>query len=471
MKLHQFREALDQLKATNSRNKKKQIVRECADSTAAISFLSGSEFDDAGLGKKTVLSVAQDVYGEEVDGKPTVSDSLTSFDGGRSATLTELRRDMNVLDEKGGSDMKGYLEAMLRDYNYPSIVSFACLDDEDTGLGDSTIAKALGIKESLPFYDGVVEAAADPNPRTRPEVGKPFEPQLAVPESRAPEFVDGMKDTDGNEWRCQLKIDGYRCLLHVIDGEVTAFSRRQNNITPSLPELQELSFPSEGSYILDGEIISENSSYSETAERIGRKAENVERNVEMEFAAFDLLLSDDEHIHENPYSERVSELRNIVSEVDDSRLWVPELQSDFSSAKQDALDDGEEGLILKRMDAPYEFGKRSSSWVKFKFDSETVDLVISGFAEGEGAATGTLGYVELESADGVAVGHSGSGFTDAERDEIWQNREDWLGRTIEVEARGLGSNDKLRMPIFKRDRSEDGEPDSFDRIQEVMKDI
>jgi ATP-dependent DNA ligase len=282
-----------------------------------------------------------------------------------------------------------------------------------------------------------------------------------------------MIDTDGNEWAAQLKIDGYRALVSVkqteTGQEVKVFSRRMNDITESLPELQEVDWPA-GEYYLDGEVIAETGSYSDTSSRIGRKGDNVERDVEMQYAAFDAVIYAGENLWNQPYRARHRRLQSLALNTGDT-IQLPPLWSDYDAAKNHALDNNEEGLILKRMDAPYEFDKRSSSWVKHKFDAETVDLVVAGFEEGEGKASGTLGKVELETSDGVYVGNSGSGFTDEERDEIWQNKQEWLGRCIEIEARGLGTEDKLRMPIYKRDRSDDGSPDSWERVQEVMDDV
>jgi hypothetical protein len=196
MKVSTFRDTLDELTSTNSRNEKKRIIREVSDSPAAISFLSGSEYDDAGLGKRTVLSVAQDVYGESVDGKPTVSKSLEQYDGSSDdfadseMTLRFLRTDMQTLSDLSGNEMKEKLEELFIVYDYPSVVAFACLNDLNTGCSDKTIANALNWNESLPFYEGVHAIAEDEEPQTEPEVGQPFSPQLAVPESRSPDFVE-----------------------------------------------------------------------------------------------------------------------------------------------------------------------------------------------------------------------------------------------------------------------------------------
>lgn len=465
----QFRQTLDELRATNSRNEKKELIQEVQDSPAAISFLSGSEFDDAGLGKKTVLGVAQEAFPDYgLEGKPTVSEDLAEFETDVHVdgfALSHLHEQMRELAEESGNEQKEHLKRMFHYFEYPSLVAHACLNDWPTGVGNSTIAKAMGVKDSLPFYEGVHEIAQAPDAITAPMVGRPFKPMLAVPESR------GQPDNP----MAQRKVDGYRVIIHLKEEEIEqkayAYSRRMNDVTESLPELQEIDWP-DGEYILDGEVIAETGSYSDTSERIGRKAENVEREVEMNFALFDVLVADGMHIWQEPLHERHSRLVTFASiECEDERVYHLGLTGDIEAAKDDAASNDEEGIIVKDFQAPYEFDKRSSSWQKVKMDDETVDLNIAGFDEGTGRLDGTLGRVRLETSDGVFVGYSGSGFNDAQRDDIWHNKDEWMGRTIEIEARGLGTEDKLRMPIFVRDRSADGEPDSWERVQEVMADV
>jgi DNA ligase-1 len=281
---------------------------------------------------------------------------------------------------------------------------------------------------------------------------------LAVPESR------GEPDNPV----AQSKVDGYRVLLHISEDSVKAFSRRNNEVTESLPELEEIDFPA-GEYILDAEVVSENGSYSETSSRIGRDAENVERDVEMHFAVFDALVYAGEHIWEEPYAKRYTRLESFDLNTDD-RVFVLGVSTDIEQAKNQVMMANDEGIIVKDWQAPYEFGKRSTYWQKVKVDADSLDLKIVGFVEGDGKASGTLGKVELETSDGTYVGDSGSGFSDEERAEIWDNQDEYYGEVIEVEGRGIGSQGKIRMPIFKNHRPE-GEADSWEKVQEVMKNI
>jgi ATP-dependent DNA ligase len=471
MKVTDFRDTLDRLCATTSRKDKKAEIRKIEDTDEspeyALTFISGEKFDDAGLGKKTVLNEAQSVYGDAVDGQPTLSESLEQFDAHNvpathQDSMESLYHDMEQLAALSGKEQKAYLRRMLKEYHYPSIVSHACLDDLATGCSDKTIANALDLRDSLPFYDSVVDAASAPNPVTKPVIHNSFDPMLAVPESRG--------RPESTETAAQIKVDGYRCIIHISEKKVTAYSRRGNDITESLPELSEIHWP-DGDYIIDCEVVAETGSYSDTSERIGRDAENVTRDTDMIFCAFDMIDYNNQELHNKPYKQRYKTLLSLEQTVSNRHFKVLGLKKDIENAKDAAAKNGHEGIIVKDMNSKYNFGKRSSKWQKVKLDDETVDVRITDFVEGEGRLSGTLGKVAIESADGVNLGYSGSGFTDEQRDKIWNNQDKWHNATIEVEARGLGTNNNLRMPIFKFDRRDDGEPDSFQKIREVMKNI
>lgn len=459
MKLNEFKDVLDRLAATNSRNTKKDIIREISDEPAAISFLSGSEFDDAGLGKKTVLGCVQDVYSDDIDGTPTVSESLAESLSddyfGESRSVEKVREDMEMLADASGNEMKELLRTLIDGYTYPEVLTHACLDDWPTGVSDTTIANALDLKDALPFYDSVVEAVEVPNPIEEPMVHNAFDPMLAKSESSLPDDLSG--------YVAQPKLDGYRLLVHVARGEAKAFTRRRNDVTESLPELDEIDWP-DGEFILDCEVIAETGNYSDTSERIGRKAENVSRDVEMEFGLFDVLTYNGRRIFELPYQERYGWTVMLADLTPDERVGALPIYVDEAEAK--AVASEYEGLIWKDLGASYEFGKRSTAWVKEKHMAETVDLVAVGFVEGEGRLDGTLGKVRLETADGVSVGSTGSGFSDAQRDEVWENQDEYRGATLEVEAEAF--DEALRFPIFQRWRTDDGQPDSLSRVEEIL---
>lgn len=455
----EFRELLTELDELSG-NELEDKLKEVEGEPELASLLTGEEYDAIGLGKKSVKNVAQDVIDFE-DTEGSLTQSLREHedgDGPDGHSIASLYLDLDMLDRKSGNDQKEFLKEMFEDYAYPSVVSYAVLNDWSLGFTSNSIARALDLKESLPFYDSVVGAMRADEPLTQPEVGKSFSPMLAKSESSLPD--------DLSDWWAQPKLDGYRLLLHVADTEdgqnATAFTRRMNDVTESLPELEEIDWP-QGEYIFDAEVIASDGTYNSTSERVGRSAENVEREQEMHFGLFDVLVANGDHIHDEPYGERHQILKSGV--FDDDRVFVLEAKD---ATRQEAQEMGRdyEGVIWKDPDAPYEFDKRSSNWVKEKNEAEEIDVVVSDFHEGEGRLNDSLGKLSVESADGTPLGAVGTGFTDAQRQEIWENRDEWEGKTIELTAEAF--QDGLRFPRFERDRSDDGEPDDIDRIEEVL---
>lgn len=469
----ELRQALDYIKSqSGSGSKARRQEKFRGVYTRQVGHIvTGEWYDDSGVGPSTARNAVESVYPDlDTYDYNTVSDALTTVEGGDCESLDELVSDLDSIARRSGTSQQEYLEYCLEKHREPSLVTLALLDDESLKLGTSQMREA--------FFDGTrderkraeafvsttqefIQLAQKGELPDSPTVGEPFEPMLAAPESRGqPQNAVSQK-----------KIDGYRLLLHIDNGEVTAYSRAENDVTESLPELNEMSYPP-GKYIVDCEAIAETGSYSDTSERIGRSAENVSRSTEMHFDVFDIIVYQGHDVSDSTFEDRFNTAMEFVNATDDDRLNIVPVCYDIEAAKDAALEAGDEGIIVKDNRAPYEFGKRSTYWQKQKYDANSVDVVVTGFHEGDGEGTGTLGAVDIESSDGVYLGRSGSGFSDSQRDEIWNNQDEWTGRTIEIEARGLSSDhNNLRMPIFVRSRHNDGQPDSFERVKELMKEV
>jgi DNA ligase-1 len=77
---------------------------------------------------------------------------------------------------------------------------------------------------------------------------------------------------------------------------------------------------------------------------------------------------------------------------------------------------GHEGVMVKRLDAPYAAGRRGSAWLKVK-PSRTLDLVILGAEWGSGRRRGWLSNLHLGARDAehggfVMLGKTFKGLTD-----------------------------------------------------------
>jgi DNA ligase-1 len=111
---------------------------------------------------------------------------------------------------------------------------------------------------------------------------------------------------------------------------------------------------------------------------------------------------------------------------------------------------GGEGVMLNTTVGKYEI-KRSKELLKVKHTEEHV-LKVVDILEGTGKFEGMMGALVVD-YNGNKLG-VGSGFNDAQRKDIWDNPEKYLGRSIEIDTFGESTNalgeKSLNCPIFKR---------------------
>lgn len=107
-----------------------------------------------------------------------------------------------------------------------------------------------------------------------------------------------------------------------------------------------------------------------------------------------------------------------------------------------------EGVMLNK-NAPY-VCKRTTNLIKVKSFKE-IDLEVVAVEEGEGKNAGTLGALVV-GYKGNKV-NVGSGYTDAQRKEIWENKEDVIGRIVTVKYKDISKDkdtglESLQFPVF-----------------------
>lgn len=111
---------------------------------------------------------------------------------------------------------------------------------------------------------------------------------------------------------------------------------------------------------------------------------------------------------------------------------------------------GGEGVMLNSTVGKYEI-KRSKELLKVKHTEEHV-LEVVDILEGTGKFEGMMGALVVD-YNGNKLG-VGSGFNDAQRKDIWDNPEKYIGRSIEIDTFGESTNalgeKSLNCPIFKR---------------------
>lgn len=202
--------------------------------------------------------------------------------------------------------------------------------------------------------------------------------------------------------------------------------------------------------IFDGEVVNIQGDFSRHMSQF-RRLKNMDPSG-FRFRIFDLISEDRES--RMSFRDRYKTLCHshlpIWQPGDDSSLCsiLPhaDLEASPHHLARRAVDLGLEGLMLKTWSHAYQH-KRSADWCKIKF-FHTEDLPVVDKAEGTGKHAGRLGALVVLRGD-IKV-EVGSGFTDAEREEFWQDPP----RCIEVKYQDALASGSLRFPIFVRVRDD-----------------
>jgi ATP-dependent DNA ligase len=233
----------------------------------------------------------------------------------------------------------------------------------------------------------------------------PLEPQLARSRAALPE-------DDG--WAYEPKYDGFRALAFVDGDDVYLQSRGKKPLRRYFPEL---AFPP-GRYVLDGEIIIGDPDGQQDFNALQGRLHPAESRVQMlaestpaTYVAFDLLARDDENLLEKPLTDRRAALEALVG--DPVRL----APATHSRDEAEPWLHSAEGVIAKRLDAPYRPGKRDGM-VKVK-RVRTMDCVVVGWRPGK--EEGTVGSLILglydEAGELHVIGHT-SGLKAAQKHQL-----------------------------------------------------
>ena len=234
----------------------------------------------------------------------------------------------------------------------------------------------------------------------------------------------------------EVKYDGVRCVAVKENGKVTLYSRN-GKVFSNFQELEEFCTKEmDNDTVWDGEIISED--FQQLMHRT-HADEGKNTDIPVEFVIFDALFLWEWKAgkSERPYRERKQD------------YVLAESENHLRNYYQEALKKGFEGIMIKNLDSPYLCAK-SNLWLKLK-PSDTADMMITAFIEGKGKYAGKLGAILCQ--HGNVKAKVGSGFTDAQRERIWADRNKLMGRVVEVEYQSITKPSRtgirsLRFPTF-----------------------
>jgi DNA ligase-1 len=148
---------------------------------------------------------------------------------------------------------------------------------------------------------------------------------------------------------------------------------------------------------------------------------------------FDAVHVDGTDLLDAPYAERQRAMDDLLTPAQRVPHIVTASADEAQRFYDDAVTRGFEGVVVKRLDALYEAGRRGAGWLKVK-PAHTLDLVVLGAEWGSGRREGFLSNIHLGARDpakgGFArLGKTFKGMTDAML--AWQTKwflEHTLGR-------------------------------------------
>ena len=261
-----------------------------------------------------------------------------------------------------------------------------------------------------------------------------------------------------------VKLDGIRCIIK--DG--IAYSRtlkpiRNKHIQSILgrPEYNGL----------DGELIVGDPTASDCMRVTNSGVMAIEGKPDFRYYVFDMWN------RSVPYNKVLMQI--LTMELD---YVIPLTQrickqpKTVNAREEEALAAGYEGLILRRSDSPYKFGRstlKEGYLLKLKRYCQEEAIVI-GFEplqhNGNDAEINALGYTQRSSVQGNKIDlpllgnlivkgmfqdqpnvifSIGTGFTLFEREKLWEQREDLIGKIVTYKFFPTGSKDKPRHPVYK----------------------
>jgi len=282
------------------------------------------------------------------------------------------------------------------------------------GVGDSTIIEALALLANDKTYKNLIERAynlcsdiglvsekllsegIDSIRNFSIRVGYPIRMALAERVSSAEEIMKRL-----GECAVEVKYDGMRIQVHKEGSQVHIYSRNLENVTHMFPEVVDECLKSlkVESIIFEGEATT----YNENTEEfypfqitIQRKRKydvyKYAQEYPLKVFAFDVLYINGTDITHKPFIERRKVLENVVTNevITPSEMIVTKEIQEIQAFFEESISRGLEGIMAKRLDAPYMAGSRNFNWIKLKRSykgslADTVDVVIVGYFYGKGS--------------------------------------------------------------------------------------
>ena len=227
-----------------------------------------------------------------------------------------------------------------------------------------------------------------------------------LPDFVAPQLCQTVaKPPAGEAWLHEIKFDGYRVQIRIEGGVARLLTRRGLDWTKKFAALAAAANALPDS-LVDGEIVALDRDGKPDFSAL-QAAIAGGRTEALMFFAFDLLHCDGEDLRGEPLRARKARLADLLEGAPSTIRYVEHFAADGAAVFASARDLGLEGIVSKRLDAPYRSG-RTESWTKAKC-RPAHEVVLGAWTDNGGKFRSLLGGV-FRDGKLVYVGRIGTGF-------------------------------------------------------------
>jgi bifunctional non-homologous end joining protein LigD len=274
----------------------------------------------------------------------------------------------------------------------------------------------------------------------------------------------------GDEWRYEIKGDGYRAQLHLHDDAVKVYSRAGLDWTEQFSSIASAARELKAhSVVIDGEAVVYGANgvpdFQQLRRELGKR-----KSPRVRYHAFDLLYLDGYDLRAATYLQRKRLLQRLLEDAPETFMFVEGLEADGDQVFEAACKLGVEGIVAKLANSPYR-SSRQESWIKLKCKkSETFPIV--AFVEKLGARPRKIASLYVGRREGDKLVYAGkvrTGYTETTARELRERlhplirkksplsvavkkpKATWVEPEVEIEVEygALTDDGLLREVVFK----------------------
>jgi DNA ligase-1 len=281
------------------------------------------------------------------------------------------------------------------------------------------------------------------------EIGKPSKVMLA----QKAESISYAFEKLGTPCAIEYKYDGFRLIIHKKGNNVKLFTRKLEDVTKQFPEVVEYvkKYVKGNSFILDSEAIGYDKKtkkylpFQGISQRIKRKynIQKLSETLPVEVNVFDVLLYDEKITMNEIFEKRLKLVREIVKnepyKIVPSKMIISNNKEDVENFYNKALENNQEGVIMKNLNAIYMPGKRVGYMLKIKPEQRDFDLVITGAEYGTGKRSGWLSSFTISCKKDdqfLEVGKMGTGIKEKSEQGVSFEELTKIAKPLIIEEKG-----------------------------------